>query len=459
MPIIRSISGLRATISDGCLSQKLVKNYIYALANCISRGQIVLGRDGRQSGEWIEDEITNLLIDLGWDIISLGIVPTPTVQLITESSKASAGIVITASHNPADWNGLKFINNEGTFFDKKQNEKLWYYVDNGYDPETLHITNCVSDQKGKVIIKNDAIDFHIDKIMELPFWESIKNSSLIAAVDAVNASGSHAIPMLLERLGCSVDKLYCDRSGDFPHIPEPLPANLIDLCNAVRKSNSQIGIAVDPDADRLVLIDENGIPIGEENTIVLAVWSVLELSPNPSEISIVVNHSTTQSVEDIAARYGAKVYRSPVGELNVVNKMQDTGASIGGEGSGGVIYAPLHYGRDSLIGTSLVLALMWKLNKKLSELKAMLPKYAMVKTKMQLEGDFEQIFGQIRLNYKNYKINNEDGLKIFLDNSWIQIRKSNTEPIIRIIAEAKDETSANNLINEIKNIIKKFKNC
>ena len=223
----------------------------------------------------------------------------------------------------------------------------------------------------------------------------------------------------------------------------------------MRESHSQIGIAVDPDADRLVLIDEQGNPIGEENTIVLAVWSVLENSINPSEISIVVNHSTTQSVEEIAAKYGAKVYRSPVGEINVVKKMQATGAIIGGEGSGGVIYSPLHYGRDSLIGTMLVLSLMWKLDKKLSELKEILPKNIMVKTKMPFSGDFAQLTGKIRLKFNENEINNEDGLKIFFDNSWVQIRKSNTEPIIRIIAEAKSRENADDLIKELEIILNK----
>ncbi|HPD34209.1 MAG TPA: phosphoglucosamine mutase [Candidatus Kapabacteria bacterium] len=457
MPIIRSISGLRATISDYSLIPDLIEDYIYALTNRLSKGPVVVGWDGRGSGDWIEDLIRGILTYSGFDVIALGIVPTPTVQLITESMKAEAGIVVTASHNSEDWNGLKFINSSGTFFDTLQNKLLWYYADNGYDPKTgLHRTNYISNKKGTVIIKNDAIQFHIDKIMELPFWKSIKQHPLRATVDAVNASGSVAIPLLLERLGCSVDKLYCDINGHFPHTPEPLPANLLDLCNAVHRSNSQIGIAVDPDADRLVLIDENGMPIGEENTIVLAVWSVLELSEDPSKVSIVVNHSTTQAVEDIAAKYGAIVYRCPVGEYNVVNKMQETGAIIGGEGSGGVIYAPLHYGRDSLIGTSLVLALMWKLNKKLSELKAMLPYYTMAKAKIPFQGNYTQIMQKIRLNYRNYKINDEDGLKIYLDNSWVQVRKSNTEPIIRIIAEAKNKTSANDLINEIKNILKKI---
>ncbi|MEN6296052.1 MAG: phosphoglucosamine mutase [Chloroherpetonaceae bacterium] len=448
MPIIRSISGLRATISDGCLSRELIKNYISAYTNCLSNGPIVIGRDGRPSGKWIEEDIIELLINLGWDVKRLGIVPTPTVQIITEKTDAAGGIVITASHNPSDWNGLKFINSSGIFFDAKENSILWKYLDSNSQPRRLSIN------KGQAIEVNDAINFHIEKIFELPFWNKITKYPLNASVDAVNSAGSKAIPALLEGLDCTVNRLYCNGSGNFPHLPEPLPENLADLCVAVRESHSQIGLAVDPDADRLVLIDENGNAIGEENTIVLAVWSVLELSDNPSEVSIVVNHSTTQSVDEIANKYGAKVYRSPVGEINVVKKMQEIGAIIGGEGSGGVIYAPLHYGRDSLIGTSLVLALMWKLNKTLGELKEMLPKNVIVKTKMQFEGDFAQLSENIRNEFPTNEMNIEDGIKIFYPQSWVQIRKSNTEPIIRVISEAKNEELAQELINKIKKIIK-----
>lgn len=448
MPIIRSISGLRATISDGCLNSELIREYIFAYTNCIQSEQVVIGRDGRPSGEGIEQEIIDILTSLGLDVVDLGIVPTPTVQIITEESKASGGIVITASHNPADWNGLKFINQNGIFFDENENALLWNYLDNGIPPRQH------SSKIGQIARLHNAIDIHINKILDLQIWNHIEQSPILATVDAVNSSGSHAVPKLLERIGCSVDRLYCDGSGNFPHIPEPVPENLTDLSDAVHKAKSQIGIAVDPDADRLVLMDEMGNAIGEENTIVLAIWSVLELSKNPKDISIVVNHSTTQSVEEIAAKYGASVYRSPVGEINVVKKMQQTCSIIGGEGSGGVIYAPLHYGRDSLIGISLILALMWKLKKKLSELKSMIPMNYMVKTKIPFSGDFTQLNEQIRPQFYKNQINNEDGIKIYFPHSWVQIRKSNTEPIIRIIAEAKTEDLTRELIEKIKKIIK-----
>lgn len=449
MPIIRSISGLRATISDGCLSTELITDYIFALTNCIPISQIVIGRDGRPSGKWIEDAIIKLLTSLGWDVCSLGIVPTPTVQLITENNKAACGIVITASHNPADWNGLKFINQKGVFFDENENTQLWQFLDNKVSPKKI------ANNIGKIEFVTNAIDYHINKIIELPIFEKMKHNSLLATVDAVNSSGSVAVVQLLEKLGCSINPLYCNETGEFPHTPEPLPENLGDLCEAVRESNSEIGIAVDPDADRLVLIDEQGNPIGEENTIVLTVLSVLEHSTNPSEISIVVNHSTTQSVEEIATKYGAKVYRSAVGEINVVKKMQSIDAIIGGEGSGGVIYAPLHYGRDSLIGITLVLGLMRKLNKKISELKQSIPLNVMVKTKMPFTGDFAQLSEKIRLEYKDIEMNTEDGIKMIFENSWVQIRKSNTEPIIRIIAEAKTRKIAEDLIKNLENIINK----
>ncbi|MGB9701629.1 MAG: phosphoglucosamine mutase [Candidatus Kapaibacteriota bacterium] len=454
MSIIFSISGLRATLSDNSLSYELIKKYALAFHLFCSAGEIVIGRDGRSSGEWIEQVLIETFNSVGRDYHAIGIVPSPTVQLITENHKAAGGISITASHNPDDWNGLKFINSNGTFLDQNENNQLneifHNVIINDFPKKDLKINN-------DEILKNNinAINEHINAILNLPFLTEIIKNKIAArnykvVVDAVNSSGSVIVPKLLEEWGIQVEKLFCEGNGKFPHTPEPITENLTELCRTVRELDADLGIAVDPDADRLVLIDENGNPIGEENTIVLAIYSILSMIENAKSTKVVVNHSTTMGVDYIAGMYGAIVERSPVGEINVVKKMQEVQAIIGGEGSGGVILPACHYGRDSLVGITLLFSLLAIKEKKLSEIVNELPKYYMHKTKIAFNDTLSSIIDKVKQIFNVNKIILDDGIKIYFDGGWVQLRKSNTEPIVRIIGESEDEQDLITKINKIK---------
>jgi phosphomannomutase len=447
MPIVRSISGLRATISD-CMTDELVSSYCRAFNEVIPPGPIVIGRDGRPSGLNIERLCIETLVDCGREVRVVGIVPTPTVQLLTEHSDAVGGIVITASHNPIEWNGMKFIGADGVFLNKEENTMLWAVLDNQKFTQ--------NNNRGFSISLDNAIDEHIDRLLGLEIFndleENFKTRKLRAVVDAVNASGSIIVPKLLEILGIEVIKLYCDESGVFPHTPEPLPENLSALANSVKKNQADLGIAVDPDADRLVLIDENGSPIGEELTIALAVQSLISIRNNGNE-SIVVNLSTTRVIDDICQNHEATLHRSPVGEINVVNKMRETNAKIGGEGSGGVILSEFHYGRDSLAGIALVILLLSGTTKTLSELCAGFPRYFILKNKFDFTGDIKDIVERILIDYPSSKINTEDGIRIDFEKSWVQLRTSNTEPIVRIIAEAPTNEECRSLTESFSNYL------
>jgi phosphomannomutase len=455
MPIIRSISGLRATLSD-FLTPEVISKYVLSFSYLLPEGPIVVGRDGRPSGQWIEQVIVGSLISAGREVFILGTAPTPTVQLMTELSEAVGGIAITASHNPKEWNGLKFIDSNGVFLDIDANSKLWEHYDN------FKFLPPSSDIYYKSVSMMNAIDDHIDNILTIPvvsngsFIQKLADKRYKVVVDAVNASGSVAIPLLLRKLGCQVIPLHCDGSGVFPHAPEPLTENLIELAQAVKNNKADLGIAVDPDADRLVLIDENGEAIGEEKTICLAIEAVLsnfsafEIGVEPS---VVVNLSTTRLAKDIADKYLAKFHRSPVGEINVIKKMIEVDAVVGGEGSGGVILPTCHYGRDSLVGTALILFLMVKRNQTLSQIVDSMPKYHMIKYKQNFSGSFAELIEKAKAEFPEAEINLEDGIRIDFAKSWVQMRTSNTEPIIRIIAEAPELSEAQNLIHKLKSLI------
>ncbi len=446
MAIVNSISGMRATLDE--LSENFIKKYIIAFHHFLPAGKVILGRDGRPSGTWIEKLIINTFEELGRQVCVLGIVPTPTVQLIVENFQAVGGIIITASHNPENWNGLKFLNSNGIFLDANENKELWKILDNVK-------VDIEESQKVVADYSIDANQFHINKILDLDLIKQQLNEicshKYKVVVDAVNASGSKIVVNLLREFNCEVIELFCDGSGIFPHTPEPLPENLLELASEVKKHNADIGIAVDPDADRLVLIDENGNPIGEERTICIAVQSVFELSQ--SNRKVVVNQSTTQLVDYIANLYSADVERSAVGEINVVKKMQEVRASIGGEGSGGVILPACHYGRDSLVGIALLLALLANKNKNLSEIIAAYPQYKMQKIKLEFSGDFQILATKLKEKYNTNTISMIDGIKIYFDNSWVHIRKSNTEPIIRIISESSNQQELEEVIKEVKQIV------
>lgn len=449
MAIVNSISGTRATLEE--FTPKFIEKYAAAFNSFIPSGTIIIGRDGRPSGVEIEKVLIDTFVKLGRKIEIIGVVPTPTVQLMVEHTDAVGGIIITASHNPENWNGLKFLNSKGVFLDAEENKKFWSYLD---------IPINYVDIKAKELLvsyNKNALDFHINRLLSVDFIKNnidfIREKKYTVVVDAVNASGSFIVCNLLERLNCNVVRLYCDGTGVFPHTPEPLPVNLTDLANAVSENNADLGVAVDPDADRLVLVDNKGNNVWEEHTICIAVNSVLELLGNKN-INIAVNQSTTQLVDYIANLYSANVSRSAVGEINVVKKMQETNSVIGGEGSGGVILPYCHYGRDSLVGILLVLALISRKNITLSELIDTYPVYQMIKKKHPLNKDFNDIRQYLLKYYEGENISLIDGIKInFKDNSWVHIRSSNTEPIIRVIAEAK-QNEASIIIDNVTKVLK-----
>ncbi len=443
--LIVSISGIRGIIGDS-LTPDVVVKYASAFAQYCDRGTIVIGYDGRPSGRQYIDLARAALALSGSKVIYLGIVPTPTVQLAVEHFHAQGGISITASHNPAEWNGMKFLDSTGVFLDQKQNDA---FLDI-FSKQSLQLSRW--DSIGTYIQTNDFCEYHVQRVLRMPHVNisAIRAKQFKIVVDAVNASGSNIVVNLLEKLNCEVIPLHCDCSGEFPHLPEPIPENLTGLGKAVCDYHADLGIAVDPDADRLVLFTENGESYGEEYTITTAVDSLLRFYPNSKGTHVVVNLSTTRAVEDVAKRYEAIVSRTPVGEINVVKKMRDLKAVIGGEGSGGVIVPAIHYGRDSLAGIILVLNVLSEYHGTISEYRASLPAYFITKKKFSLNGiDPDKILSNAITLYSKERINTEDGVRIDFDHGWVHLRKSNTEPIIRVIAEAKSMTDADSLADEI----------
>ena len=445
MPLIRSISGLRGSLGKGLIPHSIVR-HVAAFAEYTGYRPIIIGRDGRPSGGWIEQVVLGTLTACGVRTLSLGMVPTPTIQMAVEKTEAGGGISITASHNPEQWNGLKFLNDEGVFLAPEECEKFYALADG--DPRNF------ADYKGQgeVVDAENLAHAHLDAVIALPFLdrEELHRRDFRVVVDAVNASGSFIVPELLYELGCTVYPLYCEGNGNFPHTPEPLPENLTSLCEVVRETNADFGIAVDPDADRLVLVDERGEPIGEEYTITLAAdfmlaWARSQGNDKPVAV---VNLSTTRAVDDVAQRHGGRVVRTAVGEINVVEGLRREDGVIGGEGSGGVILPTLHYGRDSLAGIGITLAALLKHGGKLSVLRASLPDYVIVKRKTPLErgADPTELFRKIReASADALGSDTTDGLRLDFDTSWVHLRASNTEPILRIIAEAPTREEAEKL--------------
>jgi len=435
--LITSISGIRG-IPGVSLDPETISAFSAAYATLCKPGQIVLGTDGRPSGRAIKDIVRGVLVMSGRDVIDLGVVPTPTVQLRTEHSEAAGGIAITASHNPSEWNGLKFLNSAGVFLDLIQFQQLLKAK------ESATKSFVVYEKFGQVCKQTDALHHHIEAVLAFPGFDldAIKKRKFTVVVDAVNASGSRIVPEFLQELGCTVIRLHCDGTGLFPHTPEPLPQNLTGLAKAVVMHSADMGIAVDPDADRLVLYTEKGEPFGEEYTITAAVDSYLSAS-GKSGHTVVVNLSTTRAVDDVAVGYGAEVLRSAVGEINVVEKMKISSAIIGGEGSGGVILPAIHYGRDSLIGIALVLDILARRRDSVSSYRKSLPNYFIRKFKYSTVGiDVDVALKSVLSEFSAAKQNVDDGVRIDLDEGWVQLRKSNTEPIIRVIAEASTDEKA-----------------
>jgi len=459
MTLIKSISGIRGTIGgkpgDNLTPIDAVKfaaAYGIWLKDYSKKNdlKVVIGRDARLSGEMIQNLVVSTLIGLGIDVVDLDLSTTPTVEIAVPLENADGGIILTASHNPKQWNALKLLNEKGEFLDAAQGAKILEIA----EKEDFDFSEV--DDLG-TITKNDAyIDIHIDEVLNLSLVdaETIKKAKFKVVVDGVNSTGGIAIPKLLEALGVEVVKLYCDPTGHFPHNPEPLKEHLGDICELVVKENADFGIVVDPDVDRLAFISNDGEMFGEEYTLVACADYVL----GKTKGNTVSNLSSSRALRDITEKHGGTYEAAAVGEVNVVTKMKANNAIIGGEGNGGIIYPESHYGRDSLVGTALFLMLMAERGGTVAELRASYPSYFMGKKKIQLTPglDVDGILKSMAEKYKNEDISTIDGVKIDFPENWVHLRKSNTEPIIRIYTEAKSQKEADELgdriISEIKQV-------
>ncbi len=434
-----SVSGIRGIVGDGLDPHTIVK-YTQAYADFCGKGKIVIGADGRVTGTMVKNIIIGTLLAKGNDVVDIGITPTPTVLYNVNKLDAVGGISISASHNPNEWNALKLLNDKGEFMTPEQNKEMLKLLDK---PSPLKRW----DELGKLEISKEALANHMNDVLGLKFidLEAIRRRKFKVLLDCVNGAGSYVMPQLLDKLGCEVVKINCEKNGIFPRLPEPIPENLTETLQAVQGHNCDIGIVVDPDVDRLVLVTEKGEPFVEENTITQAVKFIL----GKERGDVVVNLSTTRAVEDVAKEYNVSVHRSPVGEANVVKKMKEVKAVIGGEGSGGVILTELHFGRDALVGTVLTLQHLLEFGGTMSELKEKLPQYHIVKGKVETGNRKpDEVINILVDKYKNENINTDDGLRIDFDDHWVHFRKSNTEPIIRCIVEATSKEMADNLMSK-----------
>ncbi len=444
MSLMVSISGVRGIVGES-LTPEVVMRYASAFGQYCKTHQpektaIVLGRDGRVTGKVFGNIISSTLLALGIDVRAIGICPTPTVALAVERTDAAGGISITASHNPMEWNGMKFIGSNGMFLDLDENKKLWTIAEKG------DFRYSAWNSLGQHSVADFWIRKHAEAVVALPYIDKplLQKRRFKVVVDCVNAAGGAIMPALLKELGCTVIEMNCDMSGVFSHTPEPLFENLGDLASRVVSEKADLGIAVDPDVDRLVLITERGEAFGEENTIAAAVKFVLEKNRRMEkgerrQERVVVNLSTTRAVDEIALQYGAEVVRTPVGEINVAKRMKEVGAVVGGEGSGGVILPELHLGRDAIVGTGLLLQMLAESGGPLSALKESLPQYSIAKGKVELGNSSpDRALDKMRIAHNGRgSVNTDDGLKIDYPEYWIHLRKSNTEPIVRVIAEAR----------------------
>ena len=461
MTLIKSISGIRGTIG-GFQGENLTPidavKYAAAYGSWVKQQReknnytVVVGRDARISGNMMQQLVMNTLIGLGIHVVDLDLSTTPTVEIAVMLEHADGGIILTASHNPKQWNALKLLNHKGEFLDAKEGQKILDIAEN----ENINFSEV--DNLGKITSNQAYIDLHIDEILDLPLVdvEAIKKAKFKVVVDGVNSTGGIAVPALLEALGVEPVKLYCDPTGEFPHNPEPLKEHLGDLMNKVVDERADFGIVVDPDVDRLAFVDENGGMFGEEYTLVAVADYVLQHTPG----NTVSNMSSSRALRDITEKRNGKYTASAVGEVNVVVKMKETNAVIGGEGNGGIIYPELHYGRDSLVGIALFLSYLADLRISVSALRKTYTSYFMSKKKIQLtpQLDVDKLLKAMELKYADEEINNIDGVKIDFDDNWVHLRKSNTEPIIRIYTEAKSQEEADLLADKIISEIKLIAN-
>ena len=460
MTLIKSISGIRGTIGgevDNNLTPLDLVKFASAYGSWIKqhstndRVKIVIGRDARLSGAMVEAIVVNSLLALGIDVINLGLSTTPTVELAVPMEEADGGIILTASHNPKQWNALKLLNSKGEFIDANAGEMILESA----AKEDFNYAEV--DELGIETKDASYLQKHIDAVLNLKLVhkEQIAKKGFKVVVDGVNSTGGIFIPALLEQLGVEVVKLYCDPTGHFPHNPEPLEKHLGAIMEAVVTHKADFGIVVDPDVDRLAFISEDGTMFGEEYTLVACADYVLSKTPG----STVSNLSSSRALSDITNLHKGSYTAASVGEVNVVQCMKDTNAIIGGEGNGGIIYPESHYGRDALVGTALFLMLLSEKNIKVSELRASYPAYFMRKDKIELDAsiDVDSLLKAVEERYQHERINTQDGVKIDFENHWIHLRKSNTEPIIRVYTEAKSvseaESVANAMMDEIKGLV------
>ena len=450
MTLIKSISGIRGIINTS-IDSDLVRKYIEAFSNISPKGSILLARDTRNSGEAFISNSINQLSKLNRNYINCDIVPTPTAQYIIKSDKQCAGgIVFTASHNPSNWNGMKFIDSNGTFLDHDTFSNLEKEVSTIILPD-----KSIDYDKKQEHCSLNSISFHIKSILNLDIVDSkkIKKKNTQVASDSVNGATCIAMPLLLEKLNCKSVKVHSEYNEVFGRNPEPTPSNLADLSECVIKNGVDIGLATDPDGDRLSLVDDKGCAIGEEMTLSLCVYYILKYFPEKRNVPVVTNLSTTMLIDFICQKFNTQLIRTSVGEINVVKEMEKKNSVIGGEGNGGVILNASHLGRDSLVGAALILNLLVNENKTLSDICSIFPKFYIEKSSIKFDMPYDDLINKIKTYFCSDKISNLDGIKVIRKNEWIHIRKSNTEPIIRIIAESTSTSQSKKLIQEIKELV------
>ena len=458
MTLIKSISGIRGTIG-GDVGDSLtpidIVRFTSAYAKFIfdqdyNSNTIVIGRDARLSGTMVSNIVSGTLIGCGFNVIDIGLSTTPTVEVTVEKESAAGGIIITASHNPKQWNALKLLNNKGEFISAADGEKLLNYA------QKEEFNFSLIDNLGSYKYDNTHNEKHIEDVLNLDLVnvDLIKTKKFKVVVDAVNSTGGILIPKLLEKLGVECIELFCDPTGDFPHNPEPLPENLIEISKKVIHANADLGIVVDPDVDRLALVCEDGSMFGEEYTLVSVADYVLSKTPG----NTVSNLSSTRALSDVTKNHNGNYFASAVGEVNVVELMKDKNAVIGGEGNGGIIYPALHYGRDALVGIALFLTNLAEKEISCKSLRETYPNYFISKNKIDLDlsDDISKIFKTLESNFSSYNINTIDGLKINFDDGWVHLRRSNTEPIIRIYSESITLDKANRLAEDFISQIKEL---
>ncbi|GMV77158.1 MAG: phosphoglucosamine mutase [Chitinophagaceae bacterium] len=462
MALIKSISGIRGTIGgkpNETLSPLDIVRFTAAYGTWLlqqkttEKIKVVIGRDGRISGAMVQSIVSNTLMALGIDVIDVGLSTTPTVEMAVVFHQANGGIIITASHNPKEWNALKLLNHKGEFISANDGATV-------LDIATQEQFNFATVEKlGNYVVDETALNKHIEAVVNYPLVNvaAIKKAKFKIVIDAINSSGAFAVPALLKALGVAVKDIIVlneEVNGKFAHNPEPLPQHLTELCNTVTKQNAHIGIAVDPDVDRLCFVCEDGTLFGEEYTLVAVADYVLQHRKG----NTVSNMSSTRALKDVTEKHGGSYFPSAVGEVNVVTKMKEVNAVIGGEGNGGIIVPDLHYGRDALIGIALFLTHLANEKKSARQLRNTYPDYYISKNKIDLNNgiDVQTIFSEIKKKYKKYPINTEDGLKIDFENDWVHLRTSNTEPIIRIYSESNFDITAENIAKKIMQDIKEL---